>query len=103
MKKIFAILALTLTLAACSRTADGCTEADLQASRAAGVRDAMHAVEAEDLFRREGAILAIRGRETELREAGFGSAADAYVEAAEEVLVERGIIHADSIAPVSEQ
>ncbi len=77
----------------CGRAADGCTDADLRASRAAGQRDAAVVLAADSAsFERDRAVFAIRARETRLREAGFGVAADVYVEAAAGVLRSEGLI-----------
>lgn len=43
-------------------------------------------------MQREGAILHLRARETELIEAGYPSAAEAFAAGAEEILVQAGII-----------
>lgn len=88
------IPALIILLASCTaRTDDGCTIADLEAARAAGVRDAEAAAATDSLsYSRDSAIMDIRARETRMRDAGFGSAADAYVEAADTTLRSHGII-----------
>lgn len=97
MKPLYAVF--LLAAAACTpRTDDGCTPADIRAAAAAGERDAAAAAAvAEATYGRDSAVMDIRARETRIREAGFGSAADAYAGAAARVLAENGII--DSICP----
>lgn len=94
MKLLNALIVFALmSIVSCSRTADGCSNADIEAARAAGIRDARKALAADSAsFERDGAVLDIRARETRLREAGFNIAADAYTTAAENVLRNNGII-----------
>ncbi len=88
MKYLFSILfAFSLLACADGRLPDGSTQADIEASRKAGERDANTALSfGEQSMQREGAILAIRAKETRLRNAGRPYCADAYVAAADSVL-----------------
>lgn len=98
--KHLAVLLLTALSACTARTDDGCSRADLDAAAEAGRRDAeAAAATAPASYGRDSALMDMRARETRLREAGFGSAADAYVEAAANVLTQKGII--DTVCPSS--
>lgn len=75
------------TLASCSENSGDATVAELKAAREAGRKQAQIVVNLpENSMEREKAIFQIRARETRLRDAGFESCADAYIEAAAEVL-----------------
>lgn len=68
------------------------TVEDIEAAIMAGT-DAGNAVVAakSNSMERERAIFDIRARESQLRNAGFPSAADAYADAAEKVMKEAGV------------
>lgn len=94
IRTFFSIIICSAVIYGCScRADDGSTEADLAAARAAGERDAAAVVEAApNTYEREHAVLAIRARESAMRDAAFPDAADAYIEAAHAVLTENNII-----------
>lgn len=100
MKALLAAITIAILAGCSTRTDDGCTQADLQAAAAAGARDATAAASTPDKsYSRDSALIDIRARETRIREAGYGSAADAYAASAAEVLAQNGLI--DSICPNS--
>ncbi len=70
-----------------------CTDEEIALAAEAG-RKAAQTVSAlpEGSMQREGAILHLRARETDIRRAGYPSAADAFARAAGDVLAEAGII-----------
>lgn len=57
-----------------------------------GNRAAQKVVDAVNSYNQENEILAIRARETELREAGFNMAADSFVTTVQAVLRKEGVI-----------
>lgn len=70
----------------CSNGSDA-TDAELKLTREAARRHATEALSfPENNMEREKAILAIRARETRLRDAGFEACADAYINEAAETL-----------------
>lgn len=74
-------------LLSCADGAPDANEAELRAAAEAGRRAAAEALEfPEGSMQREGAIIRIRARETELRDAGFPSCADSFAVAAGRVL-----------------
>lgn len=94
MKTVCAFALLLLATSCSTRNADGTSQADIDAARRAGERDANVAAATDSLsYSRDSALMEIRARETQLREAGFPCAADAYVQAAESALKHSGIIH----------
>lgn len=69
--------------------APGATVVDIEASRQAGILAAEEALATpEGTMARESALLKIRSRESEIRNAGFIEAADAFFQAADEKLKE---------------
>lgn len=75
-------IAVLVAAASCSNGSDA-TDAELKVSHEAGRRHAEAALRLpENSMEREKAVLAIRARETRLRDAGFESCADAYIESA---------------------
>ena len=73
-------IAVLVAAASCSNGSDA-TDAELKASHEAGRPQAALRLP-ENSMEREKAVLAIRVRETRLRDAGFESCADAYIESA---------------------
>lgn len=69
------------------------TDDEITVAAAAGT-EAGNAVVAlkSNSMARERAVLAIRARESQLRNAGFTSAADAYADAAEKVMKDAGLL-----------
>lgn len=64
------------------------TTADIDAARAAAVKDARHvlATTQENTMERERAVIELRARESAIRKAGFVKAADAYATTAQKEL-----------------
>lgn len=80
-------ISLLTILASCSGNSGDATDAELKAAREAGRKQAQIVADLpENSMEREKALFQIRARETRLRDAGFESCADAYIEAAAEVL-----------------
>ncbi len=86
--------AIVVFVASCTaRNADGCSKSDITMAREAGRRDAMTAVESSPgSYARDSSIIEIRIRHDRLRRQGYPSAAEAYSQSAESVLVNHRII-----------
>ena len=83
---IIGLFAIMAVLKAC-KDDDGTSPASLAYAASCGHRDALEALQQEEgTMAREGAILAIRARETAIRDAGYEECADSYARAAEETL-----------------
>lgn len=92
--KTFCTIVLLILLCSCARNDDGTTQADIEAARSAGARDAMAAAATDSLsYGRDSALMEMRARESQLREAGFPCAADAYAQSAAQTLLRMGLIH----------
>ena len=87
MKKLVLIFAL-FSMVSCSQPiAPDANEAEIDAAKQAGVKMAQEALsKQEGSMEQENAILKIRARESELRNAGFPSCADSFAVSAERTL-----------------
>ena len=97
MKRILYHTILTagiLISGACSgNSASAENSAEIKEARNAAIRDAAEAADTQKgSMEREKAVLAIRARESALRDAGFEDAADAYAACAEDELKRLDII-----------
>lgn len=95
MKQKLLLLSSIVLLTAGCRYDNGhdCTADEIEFAEQCGIEDAVKAVAipVADMAH-EDAILNIRAKEEELRQAGFNSAADAYADAAERTLQKEGLI-----------
>ncbi len=94
MKRFIYVFCMSLLLAACSYdSGHDCTSDEIELAEQTGVEDAMKVVALPATgMEHEEAILAIRAKEEQLRDAGFISAADAYADAAQRTLHDQGLI-----------
>lgn len=84
--KLVYISVLALSLMSCSNSGDA-TAAEIKKTEDAATRDARIVLDApEASMARQKAILAIRARETRLRDCGFEYCADVYISTAAEIL-----------------
>ncbi len=84
MKKISFLILLLLAMSCGSRD----NRHDVNAAAAAGRKAAEKVIAyPEGSAEREGAIIGLRAKETEIRQAGFPEAADSFAAAAERVLL----------------
>ena len=94
MKWLGVLILSTFVMAACSYdSGHDCTTDEIELAQQCGEEDAMKVVKIPvSEMAHEEAILQIRAKEQELRNAGFSSAADAYADAAEHTLQKEGLL-----------